>query len=69
MSEASVADDNLKTRILNLKLHETVSVSKHTLVMGVIGGWIYIIENFDPASGGPMSLTSTFVPYPKDDNI
>jgi len=64
MSEASVADDNLKNRILNLKLHEAIPVSKNTLVMGVIGGWIYIIESFDPASGGSVSLTSVFVPNP-----
>lgn len=43
--------------LINMKLHDIISVDDNTRVLCVYGGWIYAIQSY------AGYITSTFVPY------
>ncbi|RLI66834.1 MAG: hypothetical protein DRO67_00225 [Candidatus Asgardarchaeum californiense] len=44
-------------KLMDMKLHEGVSITDTTRIMRVLGGWVYITDTTN-------GVTSTFVPLP-----
>ena len=64
MSEQGKIDEKMMKKLLDMGLHETMTVGEGRTVVRVPRGWIY--ETFNPETG---ALATTFIPIPKSSMI